>query len=429
MLLNVINWILGVSEILIYYYCISKLTDLNFRKHSIYFLVCSVVIGTLVTYNRITYHVLVSWPVVLLQVLLEWITLIIISTQYAVQKLSFILFINVGYTLTQLLVMFSTMIVFPNIPIKRIYYLGLWSIGVCTIPIILILLISRIIGKVQGNSLIDSQNYQFLFFIVGVFGLLLIIICQVQINYIGRDGSIINFIFLLCWLIFCIAIIFFSIRAVERSAKEVALELSNEFLKEKYDEISTIYYDYATVAHDMKNHLIILEDYCQRGKMEDALEYITRIKEPVSRIKNYLSTGNNIIDIILNYKLSTAEQAGIMVETEVDPIEKLNITDNDLCAILANLIDNAINACRMIVNDQERWIKIKIKRQGYAMIINIANSCCTSLIKKNTNSKRSLHGYGKISIMQKVQKYKGECLFKQKENMYEVSITFDNLAS
>ena len=62
------------------------------------------------------------------------------------------------------------------------------------------------------------------------------------------------------------------------------------------------------------------------------------------------------------------------------------------------------------------------------MIINISNSCCTASIKENVENERSLHGYGKISVIQKVQKYKGQCSFKQQENMYEVLITFDDLS-
>lgn len=428
MLLNIIYYILGISEILVCYYCVSKLINLNFRKYGFYLLVCSVVIGALVTYNRIISHVLVSWAVILFQVILEWVTLITINRRYVAQKVSVVLFVNIEYTLLQLLVMFGFMMFFPDIPINNIYHLGLWSIGVCTIPLILIFLVSRIIEKIQGHSLICNQNNHLLFLAIGLFGLLLIIICQIQIVNVGRNGSIFHFTFLFCWLIFCITIVFYSMKATERAAKEVALEVSNQLLKEKYDDISNVYYSYATVAHDMKNHLIVLEDYCQKGKMEDALEYIARIKEPVSKIKKYISTGNNIIDIILNYKLSVADQDGILIDAEVDPIRGLSITDDDICAILANLIDNAINACRMIVNDQERWINIKIKRQGYAMIINISNSCCTASIKENVENERSLHGYGKISVIQKVQKYKGQCSFKQQENMYEVLITFDDLS-
>lgn len=429
MLIKGMYYVLGISEILVHYYCVNKLTNVNFRKYGLYFLVCSVIIGALVTYNRIISCVLVSWPVILLQVILEWITFTIINRRYVLQKLSVAFFINIGYTLAQFLVMFGFMMVFPNTSINSIYHLNLRSIGVCIIPLIFIFLISRIIGKIQGHSLIYNQNYQLLFFTTGLFGLLLIIICQIQIVSVGKSGSIFHFIFLFCWLIFCITIVFYSMKATERAAKEVALEVSNQLLKEKYVDISNVYYSYATVAHDMKNHLIVLEDYCQKGKMEDALEYIARIKEPALKIKKYISTGNNIIDIILNYKLSTAEQAAIIVKTDVDQIEGLNITDDDLCAILANLVDNAINACLMIVNDQERWIDIKIKRQGYTMIINVANSYCASTINRDIDNTQSLHGYGKISVIQKVQKYKGDYFVKQNQNVYEVCITFDNLMS
>ncbi len=426
--LGIIIWILGITETLIYYYFVSSLTDQEFETHRFYFLVCGIFIGSLVAYNRISYHVLVSWPVILLQVILEWLTIIVKNRKYTLQKLSLFLFINSGYALTQILVMYGLMIVFPGIQINNIYYYSYLSISICLIPAISIFFISGIIEKVQVNSRIEHHNYQALFFVMGGFSFFLIINCQIQINYIGRDGSLINFIFLIFWLVFCITIIFFFIRASENAAERVALELSNEFLKEKYDEISNVYYDYATVAHDMKNHLIILEDYCQNGKTNEALEYIRKIKKPVTRIKQYLFTGDEVLNIILNYKLAAAEQEGITVEIEAEPVDDLSIENNDLCAILANLIDNAINACCEMEDSKDRWINIKIKRQGYVMIISISNSCCAS-IKKNDKEKDPLHGYGKKSVMQKVKKYKGEYTFKKKIDSYEAVVTFDNLSN
>ena len=163
----------------------------------------------------------------------------------------------------------------------------------------------------------------------------------------------------------------------------------------------------------MKNHLIILENYCQKGKLEEALDYIRKIKEPVSKVKKFLTTGNDIIDIILNYKLSVAEQKGIVVETETEILQAMIIEENDLCAILANLIDNAINACCEVEEGKTRWINIKIKSQGNVIMFCISNVCSAS--PKKNKKKQALHGYGQISIEQRVKKYKGNIRTNKKE--------------
>lgn len=426
--LGIIIWILSVIEVCIYYVFVSNLTNQKVQKHRIYWGICSIVIGTLIAYNRIASHLLISWAMISLQVILEWLTLILREQKYIVQKLSFLLFINTGFSLIQILTIYGIISAFPKISVETIYHYGAWSILICSVPIVLISALMNILEKMQVNRSIDINRYKFLFFVLGVYGLFYIINCQVQIVNLGRKESITTFIFLIFWLVFCITIIVFFIRASENAAERVALELSNEFLKEKYDEISNVYYDYATVAHDMKNHLIILEDYCQNRKTNEALEYIRKIKKPVTRIKQYLFTGDEVLNIILNYKLAAAEQEGITVEIEAEPVDDLSIENNDLCAILANLIDNAINACCEMEDSKDRWINIKIKRQGYVMIISISNSCCAS-IKKNDKEKDPLHGYGKKSVMQKVKKYKGEYTFKKKKDSYEAVVTFDNLSN
>lgn len=426
MVLDIINWILGIAEVRIYYEFVSNLTDRNVQNHRTYFGICSIVIGSLVAYNRIMSHLLVSWAMILLQVILVWLTLGLKESKYVVQKLSFLLFVNINFSLMQIMVMYGIMSIFPQSSVTEIYHFGFWSVLICVLPVILLYVLTKIIENIQTNSDIDSYSFSSIFFMLGLLGLLLIMNCQVQIVHLGRQESIVNFIFVICWLVFCVIIIFFSIRVTENTIEKVALEINNQFLKEKYDEISNMYYNYVTAAHDMKNHLIILENYCQNEKYENALEYIRKIKGPVSKIKKYISTSNEIIDIILNYKLSIAEQNGITIKIQTEQINNCGIESDDLCAILANLIDNAINACCDVGEDKERWINIIIKRQGHTMVISISNSYYT-LTKKRNKSKDSLHGYGKQSVRQKVQKYNGKYFWKQNEDMYEAIVTFDNL--
>ena len=120
MVLDIINWILGMAEVAVYYFFISNLTEIKLVEHRIYFLICSVVLGALVAYNRLVSYTLASWPMILFQISLIWLTLVLVNRTYVVEKLSLVLFVNICNSLLQLLLMLGAIIVFQELWVPAI---------------------------------------------------------------------------------------------------------------------------------------------------------------------------------------------------------------------------------------------------------------------------------------------------------------------
>lgn len=207
------------------------------------------------------------------------------------------------------------------------------------------------------------------------------------------------------------------------------VEYRNIMLEKNYQEIKNLYQNYMYTYHDIKNHLIVLQNYCNKGENKNAVKYIEKISKPILETKSYFISNNKVIDIILNYKFEEAKKKDIFIEAEIDKIGEISIDEADLCVILANLMDNAIEACQNI-DKEKRWINVIIKKVEGMLLIDISNSCSqkrTSLNIKNSLSKDIAHGYGTKSVKTKVLKYGGTVKWGYKGNKYVANITFFNI--
>lgn len=226
-------------------------------------------------------------------------------------------------------------------------------------------------------------------------------------------------------LILLILMIFKYIKLKE---KMQMLKSKSNILEKNYQEIQSTFQNYIYTYHDIKNHLVILSNYCKKEENKKAVKYIEKISKPIVQINQYFISNNIVMDIILNYKIDEAKRKNIMVEAEIDTIGELSIDENDLCAILANLMDNAIEACQSI-EKEKRWINVRIKRVEGILLIDISNGCPHKKIIpdiKNGLSKNIMHGYGIKSVKSKVMMYGGNMRSEYEGDKYVVNITFFN---
>ncbi len=234
----------------------------------------------------------------------------------------------------------------------------------------------------------------------------------------------VNFSILLTLIVF---FLFFS--NIKIKEKNKMLEYKNKILENNIQEIKKLYQSYIYTYHDIKNHFIVLQEYCKSGKSEKAVQYIEKISKPIHKIKQYVNSGNMALDIILNYKIGEAEKGGIVVDLEIDRMEMLNVEENDLCAIFSNLMDNAIEACYHM-DKGRKWIQVTIKRIKDICLIDISNSCDFNNFEENIKCKQSkngVHGYGMKSIKSKVKKYGGNVKWGYEKEKFIVNITFFNI--
>ena len=207
-------------------------------------------------------------------------------------------------------------------------------------------------------------------------------------------------------------------------AKMEILEYRDSMMEENYKEIQSIYKNYAYTYHDFKNHLLILLNYCEKGETEKAYQYIKNIEEPIEKVHHLVRLGNEVLDIILNYKLDNAIDKGIEIKTDIGALDEIGIEAHDLCSIISNLLDNSIEACERM-SSEEKQIHITIKNLEDIVIIKVSNTYCPpEKWTKTEKENNKLHGYGKQAVEDKVKKYGGDVKFISDEQWYHAIVTF-----
>lgn len=188
------------------------------------------------------------------------------------------------------------------------------------------------------------------------------------------------------------------------------LEYQRKAMEKQVAEVNEIYMTMRGWRHDYHNHLQKLVAHLNEGQIEEAKKYIGELGESLDNIKAKYQTGNVSLDAILNSKLSIVEKEGIAINCKVEIGESLTVSDIDLCILLGNLIDNAVEACRGIPDEAERFLRIYMcirKKQLYISVSNATNEVIRKLDAEYISKKRGDHGHGLKRINIVVDKYGG----------------------
>ena len=195
-----------------------------------------------------------------------------------------------------------------------------------------------------------------------------------------------------------------------------------------YEEVELINHEVKKYKHDLANHLNILYYFIEVNNIEEAKMYIERMAIDLKKMNKsfyYIETGSDSLDFILNSKLLVAREKGIEVNTNIGPISELFISNVDLCTLLANLLDNSIEACERF-EKKNTFIRVQISLIKHNLLINIKNSSNSVNVDEEgnyiTNKKSGDHGLGMLQINRIVSQYNGFVSRTYENNIFETSI-------
>lgn len=179
-----------------------------------------------------------------------------------------------------------------------------------------------------------------------------------------------------------------------------------------------------SLRHDMKNHILALRVLSQKNNTEEVRKYLDSMEHFMENPLEYVATGNDTVDSLLNYKIQKAKDVLYDVETQIHIPEKLNLHSFDLNVVLGNLLDNAIDAAMVT---EEKKLRIVMKLDKGVLFLNICNSCqgISDGRKKDletTKTDRLHHGIGLKNVRRIVEKYHGEMDLLCENNCMEVDI-------
>ena len=195
--------------------------------------------------------------------------------------------------------------------------------------------------------------------------------------------------------------------------------------KEKLDEMEKQYDEIRTIRHDMKNHLQCILALIQKGEYNESQQYVEDIlNNKLYSEYQFVNTTNNIINVITNYKLLLCKNSSIKTVVNISSFE-LDIDDGDICIILGNLFDNAIEACNKVNDDKMIFFEISQKK-GYVNFV-IKNSIEASVLQTNphlltSKSNAAWHGLGIRTVKNTVYKYGGMIDFFESNGLFAVDV-------
>ena len=185
------------------------------------------------------------------------------------------------------------------------------------------------------------------------------------------------------------------------------------------------------IIHDIKHHLNLIRTMAQDADKGDISDYIDSVQKESYFSKTEVLCGNKIADVILSQKSSLCKHKGIRFVFEHNNVNLDFVSDHDLCTILSNTLDNAVEAAE---NSRDKFVYVRMYRssgEGGFYFLETENSCDILPEKQGkgyrTNKKGKYHGIGLYSINQVAQKYSGQVATEYGDNKFRVTIMIQNL--
>lgn len=225
--------------------------------------------------------------------------------------------------------------------------------------------------------------------------------------------------------IICSAYFYYRLRQIQQEQKNIALQ--NKLLEKNYQVAKESYESNARLYHDMENHFSMIQSYLANGKVEDAREYLDRISKDRAAYSVERFTGIEAIDYILSQKAELARQQNVEVSIHAEYPKNCKIDPVDLCTILTNLLDNAVEACVKLPETSIKKLVVTIRRINQFIIIQIANSCMEEPIINRgifitSKTEKRHHGWGMKNVKLAVEKYYGTMEFEYSKNMFTICV-------
>jgi len=211
---------------------------------------------------------------------------------------------------------------------------------------------------------------------------------------------------------------YLEMKEIEHNSKMnmAQLQMQYEYYRSKQEDELKV----RELYHDMKNHLLILQNNLETEQKE---MYINNMLREIKGVESYIETGNDFLNCIINEKYKEAVSKGIDFQTVIDFSEITFMNPMDICIIFSNAIDNAIEGCEKIEIPEQKILTVKAKKVRNFLIIAFENTSTKVLVIENqtiktTKADKNLHGFGLNNIKKTVEKYQGECKIKKEMEQF-----------
>lgn len=198
-----------------------------------------------------------------------------------------------------------------------------------------------------------------------------------------------------------------------------------ELIETHYAEVENMYRQIRGWRHDYRNHIQVLKAYAASSDIDAIRKYLDELDADLQTVDTVIKTGNAMADAILNSKMSLARSKDINVKADAHIPLALTTPDIDLCVIIGNLFDNAIEAS-LKLPPEKRMIRIYMDMKNTQLYISFTNFTATKKMEKSgrvyKSTKGEGHGLGLVRIDAVVERLGGYLSRNSESGAYTTEI-------
>lgn len=198
-----------------------------------------------------------------------------------------------------------------------------------------------------------------------------------------------------------------------------------ELIEIHYAEVENMYRQIRGWRHDYRSHIQAMKVHAAQGDWEALKDYLDLLETDLATVDTVVKTGNPMADAILNSKISLARSKHIPVQADASIPVALSLSELDLCVILGNLFDNAIEASAALPEAQ-RLIRVYIDMKGPQLYISFTNFTAGGKQEKQAGRFRTTkgegHGFGLVRIDAIVERLGGYLSRNSEEGAFTTEI-------
>lgn len=175
----------------------------------------------------------------------------------------------------------------------------------------------------------------------------------------------------------------------------------------------------AIYRHDMRHHLTAINAFLADGRPQQAEEYIRQVQADIEAITPKRFCANELVNLLCSSFSAKAESMGVRLTLEASLPDALAISDTELCALLSNGLENALNAVGTL-KENRRWVEFYCGIQASKLLIEIKNPYTGQISFRNSlpETTHPHHGHGCRSIQAIVERSRGICEFKAENGIF-----------
>ncbi|MDR1156876.1 MAG: GHKL domain-containing protein [Oscillospiraceae bacterium] len=206
--------------------------------------------------------------------------------------------------------------------------------------------------------------------------------------------------------------------------KQISLQINY------YKDMSQRQSEIRKLSHDMKHYLSGLLGFIQEENWSEAKLHIERAVADLADSDSVFDTGHPAVDAILRLKKKRMDSLNIRFDSYIALPKQISVDVLDLCVILGNGLDNAMEACEKLSDEQERYIRLAVRLQTKYISIAIENP--TDKLEKYNKSMRTTksdhfyHGLGLESIRSLTDKYDGSLSIDAANHVFKLAVMVKN---